>query len=123
MTRPIVHLGVPLDRRERHPDDVEQRRGEPGQFLLAAAREGAQVTAGPAHPGDRVVDLVEPPQPLRVALVGFELVEGGAQLLGQDEQVQPELVADVRPRAARPLFRRLRLAGPGGASRAGPGTG
>ena len=47
-----------------------------------------------------MVDLVEPPQPLRVALVGFELVQGGAQLLGQDEQLQPELVADARPRAA-----------------------
>ena len=50
-----------------------------------------------------MVHLVEPLQPLRVALVGFELVEGGAQLLGQDEQVQPELVADVGPCAARAL--------------------
>ena len=105
---------------ERHPDDVEQRRGEPGQLLLAAAREGAQVPAGPAHPGDRVVDLVEPPQPFRVVLVGFELVQGGAQLLGQHEQVQPELVADVGPRAvSRPRPRRVRRTRPGGVSRGG----
>ena len=58
-----------------HPDDVEQRSREPGELLLATAREGAQVAAGAPHPGDRVVDLVEALEPLRVVLVGFELVE------------------------------------------------
>jgi hypothetical protein len=50
-----------------------------------------------------MIDLVEALQPFRVAFVGFKVVDRGSQLLGKHEQVEPELVADVRPRAARPL--------------------
>ena len=108
---PDRDLRVPLDRRCCHPDDIEQRGGETGQVLFASACQGAQIPARAPHPGDRVIDLIETVQPLRFGLVGLELVQGGAELLGQYEQVQPELVADVGPRATWPRLRQVRLAG------------
>ena len=86
--------------RMRSSSDVVNPASPP----VLAAGQRAQLAAGQAHPADRVIDLVEPLEPLRIVLARFEHVERGPELLGQDKQVRAELVADLRPGAVRPRW-------------------